>query len=68
MYHKITLNLSEKFRLNYSETEIGSNVDKIKNLIIKACLKYLEIDDNIYISTVADVPGSADWDLPAHFV
>ncbi len=49
---------SEKFRLNYSETEIVSNVDKIKNPIIKACLKYLEIDDNIYISTVADVPGS----------
>ena len=49
----------EKIRLNYSETEQVKNIDKIKNPIIKACLKYLEIDDNIYISTVADAPGSS---------
>ena len=48
----------EKIRLNYSETEQVSNIEKIKNPIIKACLKYLNIDDNIYISTVADAPGS----------
>ena len=50
---------SEKIRLNYSETETVNDVDKIKNPIIKACLKFLEIDDNIYISTVADAPGSS---------
>lgn len=49
----------EKIRLNYSETEQVKNIEKIKNPIIKACLKYLEIDDNIYISTVADAPGSS---------
>jgi len=50
---------SERIRLNYSETEHVNNVNKIKNPIIKACLKYLNIDDNIYISTVADAPGSS---------
>lgn len=50
---------AEKIRLNYSETETVNDVEKIKNPIIKACLKFLEIDDNIYISTVADAPGSS---------
>ena len=36
-----------------------NDVGKIKNPIIKACLKFLEIDDHIYISTVADAPGSS---------
>jgi len=49
----------EKIRLNYSATENVTDVDKIKNPIIKACLKYLKIDDNLYISTVADAPGSS---------
>ena len=49
----------EKIRLNYSETEQVQSVDKIKNPIIKACLEYLELDDNLYISTVADAPGSS---------
>jgi D-glycero-alpha-D-manno-heptose-7-phosphate kinase len=49
----------EKIRLNYSITESVRNIEKIKNPIIKACLKFLEIDENIYISTVADAPGSS---------
>ena len=49
----------EKIRLNYSQTEQVNNIEKIKNPIIKACLKFLKIDDNIYISTVADAPGSS---------
>lgn len=50
---------SEKIRLNYSDTENVNNVNKIKNPIIRACLKYLDINENIYISTVADAPGSS---------
>jgi len=50
---------TEKIRLNYSETEAVNDVEKIKNPIIKACLKFLKIDENIYISTVADAPGSS---------
>ena len=49
----------EKIRLNYSQTEKVNSIEKIKNPIIKACLEYMEIDENIYISTVADAPGSS---------
>ena len=49
----------EKIRLNYYETEKVDNINQIKNPIIKACLKYLNISDNIYISTIADAPGSS---------
>ena len=49
----------EKIRLNYSETETINNIEKIKNPIIKACLNFLGINENIYISTVADAPGSS---------
>ena len=50
---------NEKIRLNYSDTENVDSVNKIKNPIIKACLKHLNINENIYISTVADAPGSS---------
>ena len=49
---------SEKFRLNYSETEIISDINKIKNPIIKECLKFLQIDEKLYIATIADIPAS----------
>ena len=49
----------EKFRLNYSETELVDDVDDIKNPIIRECIKFLKIDDRIYISTIADVVSSS---------
>ena len=49
----------EKYRLQYSETELGDNFNNIKNPIIRVCLRYLNITDNIYISTVADAPGAS---------
>ena len=48
----------EKYRLNYSETELVDDLEKIKNPIIRECLKYLEIDERLYISTIADAPAS----------
>jgi len=48
----------EKYRLNYSETELVNNVNEIKNPIIRECLNFLEIDEQLYISTIADAPAS----------
>ena len=48
----------EKFRLNYSETELVENLEKIKNPIIRECIKFLKIDERLYISTVSDIPAS----------
>lgn len=49
---------NERFRLNYSETELLDNIESIKNPIIRECLKFLELEDRIYISTIADVAAS----------
>lgn len=46
----------EKYRLNYSITERKSNISEIKNNIIRETLRYMKINSNIYISTIADVP------------
>jgi len=47
-----------EYRLNYSETEIVKDLNKIKNPIIRECIKFLEIEEALYIGTTADVPAS----------
>ncbi len=47
----------EKYRLNYSETELVSNLENIKHPIIRESIKFLEIKEPLYISTIADVPS-----------
>jgi len=48
----------EKYRLNYSKAELVNDVNKIKNPIIRESIKFLNIQDNIYISTISDIPSS----------
>lgn len=48
----------EPIRVNYSKTEQVNHVDEIENNIARECLKLLEIEPPIYISTVGDVPAS----------
>ena len=49
---------NEKIRLNYSDTETVNTIDEIQNPIIRECLRFMNIDDHIYISTIADVQAS----------
>lgn len=49
----------EHIRLNYSETERVQSADEIKNPIIRECLRFLSIDDRLFINTIADLPGSS---------
>lgn len=49
---------SEPIRLNYFQSEQVDRVDQIKNNIARECMRFLEIEPPIYISTVADVPAS----------
>ena len=58
---------SEKIRLNYSETENVNDVEKIKSNN-KILSQVFRIDDNIYISTVADAPGSSGLGSSSIFV
>src|SRR5271170_4751491 len=48
----------EKVRLNYSKSEGVVSVDAVKNNIARECLRFLQIDPPIYISTVGDLPAS----------
>lgn len=49
---------NEPIRLNYSRTEQVNAIDEIENNIARECLKFLEIEPPIFISTVADMPAS----------
>ena len=49
----------EKFRLNYSESELVNDVEEIRNPIIRECIKFTEISDKLYIATIADIPASS---------
>ncbi len=48
---------NEKYRLNYFKTEITNSIENIENNIIREALKFLNITQNIYISTIADFPS-----------
>lgn len=49
---------NEPIRLNYSRTEQVSTIGEIENNIARECLRFLDIEPPIFISTVADVPNS----------
>lgn len=48
----------EPIRLNYSRSEEVDYIDEIENNIARECLRFLDIEPPIYISTVGDVPAS----------
>jgi D-glycero-alpha-D-manno-heptose-7-phosphate kinase len=48
----------EPIRINYSRSEQVERLDEIENNIARECLRFLEIEPPIYISTVGDVPAS----------
>ncbi len=52
-------NFDEKYRLNYSSTEVVNNVNEIKNLRIKEILKYFKIKEPLYINTISDLPSNS---------
>jgi D-glycero-alpha-D-manno-heptose-7-phosphate kinase len=48
----------EPVRVNYSRTEQVNQISEIENNIARECLRFMEIEPPIYVSTVADVPAS----------
>lgn len=47
---------NEKFRINYSSSEIVNSLQDIKNDIARECIKLVGINYPLYISTIADLP------------
>jgi D-glycero-alpha-D-manno-heptose-7-phosphate kinase len=48
----------EPIRANYSKSEEVDHVHEIENNILRECLRLLDIEPPIYVSTVGDVPAS----------
>jgi D-glycero-alpha-D-manno-heptose-7-phosphate kinase len=48
---------TEKYRLNYSITEQVNTLNDIKNEIARECIRLLEIQESLYISTISDLPA-----------
>jgi len=46
-----------KYRISWSKIEECDAVDSISHPSIRACLKYLNVDDGLEISTVGDLPA-----------
>jgi D-glycero-alpha-D-manno-heptose-7-phosphate kinase len=49
---------NESIRVNYSRSEQVNSIADIENDIARECLRLLEVEPPIYISTVADLPAS----------
>ena len=49
---------NEPIRLNYSKSEEVHRIDELENEIARECLRFMEIEPPIYISTVGDHPAS----------
>lgn len=49
---------NEPIRINYSKSEQVTRIDEIENDIARECLRFLEIDPPIYVSTVGDLTAS----------
>ena len=47
----------ERIRLNYSKSEQVQHIDEVENNIARECLRLLQVDTPIYISTVGDLPA-----------
>ncbi len=47
----------EKYRLNYSDTELAHGLEEIKNSIARECLRLVPVDPPLYLSTVGDLPA-----------
>jgi len=48
----------EPIRINYSTSEQVNAVAEIENNIARECLRFLDVEPPIYVSTVGDVPAS----------
>lgn len=49
---------NEPIRVNYSKSEEVERIDEIENDIARECLRFMEVEPPIYISTVGDHPAS----------
>lgn len=57
IYITISNRLNNKYKLNYSKTEIVDKVDDIKHPLIRECIKLVGIEEPIEIHSTAEIPA-----------
>jgi len=50
---------SERYRLNYHESENVESLDDIRNEIARECLRLVPVEPPLYISVIADLPAAS---------
>ena len=58
MYVAVNRKFEKGIRISYSVTEELSNIEQIKHPIVRNVLEYLDIQDNIEITSIADIPSN----------
>jgi D-glycero-alpha-D-manno-heptose-7-phosphate kinase len=56
--HSELFYVSGRYRILYSQAEDVMTIDEIQNDIVRESLKFMNIDDPLFISTIGDVPAS----------
>lgn len=57
MYVTVTKRFDHTFRLSYTKTEIVDSISKIKHEIIRECIKKVNIEEGLEITTIGDIPS-----------
>lgn len=55
--HRLSSLYPFRFRISYSQTEQVQDVNEIKHPVVRECLRMLEVDEPIEITSVADIPA-----------
>lgn len=57
----VFVNVNKKFdngiRVSYSKTEEVAHVDQVEHPLVRAAMKYLNLDGGVEITTIADIPS-----------
>jgi D-glycero-alpha-D-manno-heptose-7-phosphate kinase len=57
MYVTIHKRFENSIRIGYSKTEMADSVDAIQHDLVRECMKLVEIDESLEITTIGDVPA-----------
>jgi D-glycero-alpha-D-manno-heptose-7-phosphate kinase len=48
-----------KYKVNYSKLEACNDIDEIQHPVVRACLRFLEIDNPLEIHVISDLPAKS---------
>ena len=67
IYIMVNKRFYESIRLSYSKTEIVDNIDDIEHKIFREALRYVEINKQIELASIADIPAQCGLGTSSSF-